>query len=73
MDLDLLFAPLFQMAWWLVPLLLVIGLVKSPWCKGHLGEFAVNLAIKLRLDKRPTISSRTSRYQPRMGLPRLTM
>ena len=51
MDLDLLFAPLFQMAWWLVPLLLVIGLVKSPWVKGHLGEFAVNLAIKLRLDK----------------------
>ena len=51
MDFNLLFAPLFQMAWWLVPLLLVIGVLKSPWFKGHLGEFAVNLAIKLRLDK----------------------
>ena len=51
MDFNLLFAPLFQMAWWLVPLMLVIGVVKSPWFKGHLGEFAVNLAIKLRLDK----------------------
>ena len=51
MDFNLLFAPLFQMAWWLVPLMLVIGVLKSPWFKGHLGEFAVNLAIKLRLDK----------------------
>ena len=30
MDFNLLFAPLFQMAWWLVPLMLVIGVVKSP-------------------------------------------
>lgn len=51
MDFNLPFASLFQMAWWLVPLMLVIGVVKSPWFKGHLGECVVNLAIKLRLDK----------------------
>lgn len=51
MDLNPLFAPLFQMAWWFVPLMLVIALVKSPWFKGLMGEFAVNLAIRLRLDK----------------------
>jgi restriction system protein len=51
MDFNPLFEPLFQMAKWFVPLLLVITLLKTPWFKGHMGEFAVNLAIKLRLNK----------------------
>ena len=36
MDFNLLFAPLFQMAWWLVPIVLVIGVLKSPWFKAML-------------------------------------
>ncbi|KEI72032.1 nuclease-related domain-containing protein [Endozoicomonas elysicola] len=37
---------------WFVPLLVVIGIAKSPWFKGVLGEFMVNTAIKLMLDKK---------------------
>lgn len=33
--------------WWLVPIALVIGLLKSPWFKGVLGETLVKLAAKL--------------------------
>ena len=51
MDFNPLYEPLFHIAKWLLPLLLVIGVVKSSWFKGRMGEFAVNLAIRLRLDK----------------------
>ncbi len=37
--------------WYLVPLALLVGLIKSPWFKGTMGEFAVNMAVKLLLDK----------------------
>ena len=39
------------MLWYLVPLALLAGLLKSPWFKGVLGEFQVNLLLKLSLSK----------------------
>lgn len=51
MDFSSLLDPFFQVAKWLIPLLMLIALLKTPWCKGHLGEYAVNLAIRLKLDK----------------------
>ena len=51
MDFSPLFDPLFQMFWWFLPLMLLITLLKTPWCKGLLGEYVVNLAIRLKLDK----------------------
>lgn len=38
--------------WWLFLVLVLLGLLKSPVIKGVLGEFQVNLAYKLFLDKR---------------------
>jgi restriction system protein len=35
--------------WWLIPILLAIGVLKSPWFKGILGEALVKLAAKLKL------------------------
>ena len=37
--------------WYFIPLLILIGIFKSPWFKGILGEAIVNLAIKIKLDK----------------------
>ncbi|OIO72001.1 MAG: hypothetical protein CO186_01015 [Zetaproteobacteria bacterium CG_4_9_14_3_um_filter_49_83] len=36
--------------WWLPMLLMLIGLLKSPWFKGVMGEAMVNLAACLFLD-----------------------
>ena len=38
-------------AWYLIPLFILVILAKSSWLKGTLGEFFVNLGIKLFLDK----------------------
>ncbi|MCW7553009.1 NERD domain-containing protein [Endozoicomonas gorgoniicola] len=38
--------------WYIIPLLILVRLFKSPWFKGILGEATVNLAIKIKLDKR---------------------
>lgn len=35
--------------WWIIPILLVIAVVKSPWFKGLLGEALVKFAARLRL------------------------
>ena len=37
--------------WFLIPLALIAGVLKSPWFKGIVGEFIVNLSAKLFLDK----------------------
>jgi hypothetical protein len=44
-------SPLFQV-WWIFPLILIILFVKSPFGKGLIGETLLNLAIKIRLDKK---------------------
>jgi hypothetical protein len=35
--------------WWLVPIIVVIGVLNSPWFKGAIGEVLVRLAARLRL------------------------
>lgn len=37
--------------WYLIPIAILAGIVKSPWFKGVAGEFIVNLSAKLLLDK----------------------
>jgi hypothetical protein len=37
--------------WYLIPLAILVGLLKSPWFKGVVGEFVVNLSARLMLDK----------------------
>ncbi len=36
---------------WLLPFVIVIGILKSPWCKGHFGELIVRLFTRFMLDK----------------------
>jgi restriction system protein len=38
--------------WYLMPLLIIVVIIKTPWFKGILGEFVVNLSAKLMLDKK---------------------
>ena len=45
------FGTLFTAYWWLIPILLILGFLRTPFMKGILGEFQVNLIAKLRLDK----------------------
>ena len=37
--------------WWLIPLAILAVVLKSAWFKGIVGEFIVNLSVKLFLDK----------------------
>ncbi|WAK04590.1 nuclease-related domain-containing protein [Methylobacter sp. YRD-M1] len=46
------FGPLISTYWWLVLLLVLIAFLKTPFMKGVLGEFLVNLAARLFLDKK---------------------
>lgn len=49
------FTPVIAQVWgtvgWLAPLMLLIGLLKSPWAKGHIGELLVRLFAHWQLDK----------------------
>ena len=38
--------------WYLIPIILLLMFFKTPFAKGIFGEFLVNLAINLRLDKK---------------------
>lgn len=51
MDITPIINQLFSVLWYLIPLTLLAGLLKSPWFKGVLGEFQVNLFLKLFLSK----------------------
>ncbi|TGN40319.1 nuclease-related domain-containing protein [Marinobacter confluentis] len=49
------FSPIYQQLtgflWYLIPLAVIGGLIKSPWFKGKVGEFLVNASARLFLDK----------------------
>jgi len=45
------FGTLFSAYWWLIPLLFLIAIFKTPYMKGVLGELIVSLAAKFFLDK----------------------
>ncbi|GGK02687.1 DNA-binding protein [Pseudomonas matsuisoli] len=51
MDHAVIFAPLISMMSWLLPAIFFIGLLKTPWAKGHIGEGLVRLFAHWRLDK----------------------
>ena len=52
MDFFAVIYPLLGQLWYLLPLLLLATLVKSPWFKGMIGEWFINLSIRLFLDQR---------------------
>lgn len=37
--------------WWFIPVVIVIGILKSPWGKGYLGELLVRILARFMLDK----------------------
>lgn len=43
--------PIISAYWWFIPLLMLLSFLKSPFMKGVMGEFIVNLATKISLDK----------------------
>ena len=51
MDFTPIIKQLITSYWWFIPLLLLITILKSAWFKGIIGEFIVNLSVKLFLDK----------------------
>lgn len=51
MDVGLILRPLIDSLFWLIPAILLIGLLKSPWAKGHIGELLVRLLAHWQLDK----------------------
>lgn len=51
MDLGPAFQPLITAFWYLILLLIIAGLIKSPWFKGKVGEFLVNVSVRLFFDK----------------------
>lgn len=51
MDFSPLIFAVLKNFWWFIPIAIVIGLFKSPWGKGYLGELFVRILARLRLDK----------------------
>ncbi len=51
MDFNPIINQLYSVLWYLVPLVFLAGLLKSPWFKGVLGEFQVNMLLKIFLSK----------------------
>lgn len=51
MDITAILSPLFNALWYLIPLLLIGSIVKSPWFKGIFGEATVNFLIERNLSK----------------------
>lgn len=51
MDVSPIITQLFSALWYLIPIALIVGLLKSAWFKGLIGEFQVNLLLKLFLPK----------------------
>lgn len=51
MDFTPILGQVFHSLWYLVPLLLVAAVVKSPWFKGAMGEAIVNISAKFFLDR----------------------
>lgn len=52
MDFPPVFALLLSQLGYLLPLLLIATLIKTPWFKGIIGEWFINLSIRLFLDQR---------------------
>ena len=51
MDYSPIVAQVWSMLTWFIPAALLIGLLKSPWAKGHIDELLVRLVANWQLDK----------------------
>ena len=51
MDFLLIITPVVSTLWYFIPIVIIIGIIKSPWFKGRVGECIVNFSIKWMLDK----------------------
>ena len=51
MDFSLIIRPVITMLWYLLPIAILTGIIKSPWFKGVIGEFIVNVIFKFSLPK----------------------
>ena len=51
MDLTPIFQSLSSVIFYLIPLVVIARILKSPWFKGFIGELVVNFLLKLSLDK----------------------
>jgi len=51
MDISPIINQMFHVFWYLIPLIVIGGIIKSPWFKGMIGEFMINLSAKFLLDK----------------------
>jgi restriction system protein len=51
MDFTSVITHVWGMLAWFIPAALLIGLLKSPWAKGHIGELLVRLFARWQLDK----------------------
>jgi hypothetical protein len=51
MDFSTIINEVLKAIWWLIPIVIVIGIFKSPWSKGYLGELLVRLLARFMLDK----------------------
>ena len=52
MDFTPVMAPLLSQLGYLLPLLLIAVVIKTPWFKGMIGEWFINVSIRLFLDRR---------------------
>lgn len=51
MDFTPIITQLWETLWYLIPAAIFVAVIKSPWFKGIVGEFIVNLSARLFLDK----------------------
>lgn len=51
MDFTPIISQVFSTLWYLIPAAVFVAVIKSPWFKGVVGEFIVNIGAKLFLDK----------------------
>jgi restriction system protein len=51
MDFSLIINQIVSAFWYLIPIAILAGILKSSWFKGVVGEFIVNLSAKFLLDK----------------------
>lgn len=52
MDLSPIVNKIIVVLWYLIPFVILVSVLKSPWFKGLLGEFALNLVARLALNKK---------------------
>lgn len=43
--------PFLNILWWFVPIVVIIGILKTPWVNGYFGELLVKLFASVNLDK----------------------